>query len=208
MTSSLTAREQALFDWLVRYRDEHRQELSPSIREMVDAMGLKSPSGIQHRLKSLHKKGYIDWAREENDNRHRTRIRILKEPFRLPLVGAIAAGDLIDPFTDIVEYLDLSVISEQPQHFALRVVGDSMVGDFIIAGDIAVMRRVDDPENTSNGDIVAAQVAGSGTTLKRFYRQGNTIRLEPSNPAYEPIEIDADELQLQGVLVGIWRNVP
>jgi repressor LexA len=81
-----------------------------------------------------------------------------------------------------------------------------MIEDLIAEGDFVIMRPVPDPEQLKNGLIVAARVDGHGTTLKRFYRQGDRVTLKPANPKYEPIEVMATSVQVQGVLVGVWRN--
>lgn len=212
----LTRPQQELFDWLLEYMGE--QELCPSIREMVEAMGLKSTSGIQNRLKHLHEKRYILWLKEDKVNKKRTRIRILPtavpktsefgtkgiSPQQLPILGAIAAGNLVEPFTDYLEYLNLSELFLGAEYFALRVTGNSMIEDHIVDGDTVIMKKVTEPDSIRNGTIVAAMVEGE-TTLKRFLREGDRITLQPANPAYKSIVVNAEQLEVQGMLVGIWR---
>lgn len=196
---SLTEAQQQLYDWLVNYI--RTAQHAPSIRQMMRAMNLRSPAPIQSRLEHLRAKGYIDWT----EGKART-IRILNNSNGVPVLGAITAGALVEPFTDTVEHLDLSPLFCQLGNFALRVTGDSMIDDMITEGDVVIMRQVVDPEQLKNGLIVAAQVEGSGTTLKRFYRKSDRVILKPANPKYEPIEVAADSVQVQGVLVGIWRS--
>ena len=81
-----------------------------------------------------------------------------------------------------------------------------MIEDMIAEGDVVIMRPVPDPEELKNGLIVAARVEGHGTTLKRFYRKGERVTLKPANPKYRPIEVTAKSVQVQGVLVGVWRG--
>ena len=81
-----------------------------------------------------------------------------------------------------------------------------MIEDLIAEGDVVIMRPVPDPEQLKNGLIVAARVEGYGTTLKRFYRRGEQVTLKPANPKYQPIEVTANSVQVQGVLVGVWRG--
>ena len=196
----LTEAQQQLYDWLVDYI--HTSQHAPSIRQMMRAMNLRSPAPVQSRLEHLRSKGYIDWT----EGKART-IRILgNAPAGVPVLGAITAGGLVEPFTDAVEQLDLSPLFRQPGNFALRVIGDSMIEDLIAEGDVVIMRPVPDPEQLKNGLIVAARVEGHGTTLKRFYRQGERVTLKPSNPKYFPIEVMAKRVQVQGVLVGVWRG--
>jgi repressor LexA len=196
----LTEAQQELYEWLAEYIRTHQH--SPSIRQMMQAMNLKSPAPIQSRLEHLRTKGYIEWS----EGKART-IRILASPKQgVPILGAIAAGGLIEPFTDTVEQLDLVNLSFPPQTYALRVTGDSMIEDLITDGDLVFLRPVPEPNQLKNGTIVAARVDGFGTTLKRFYRQGDQVTLKPANPKYKPIEVKAIQVQVQGSLVAVWRS--
>jgi repressor LexA len=196
----LTEAQQQLYDWLVDYI--HTSQHAPSIRQMMRAMNLRSPAPVQSRLEHLRAKGYIDWT----EGKART-IRILGSAAGgVPVLGAIAAGGIVEPYTDAVEQLDLSPVFRQLGNFALRVIGDSMIEDLIAEGDVVIMRPVPEPEQLKNGAIVAARVEGYGTTLKHFYRKGEQVTLKPANPKYLPIEVTAKSVQVQGVLVGVWRN--
>ncbi|MBV9385524.1 MAG: repressor LexA [Chroococcidiopsidaceae cyanobacterium CP_BM_ER_R8_30] len=197
---SLTEAQQKLYDWLAEYIQQHQH--SPSIRQMMQAMNLRSPAPIQSRLDHLRNKGYIEWT----EGKART-IRILRSPRQgVPVLGAIAAGGLLEPFTDAVEQLDFSSLFLPPQTFALRVMGDSMIEDLIAEGDVVIMRPVPEPTHLKNGTIVAARVEGHGTTLKRFYRKGDRVTLKPANSKYNPIEVSAVQVQVQGALIGVWRE--
>ncbi len=201
----LTAAQQELYDWLVNYIDQYQH--APSIRQMMRAMNLKSPAPVQSRLEFLRAKGYIDWTPGQARTLRIVHARPEKSTTQtVPILGAIAAGGLIEPFTDAVEYLDLNRMMLQPQCFALRVTGDSMIDELITEGDIVIMRPVSDPSKLKNGTIVAALVEGQGTTLKRFFRQGRQVTLQPANPRYTPIQVAAHQVQVQGALVGVWRD--
>ncbi|WP_373541406.1 transcriptional repressor LexA [Chamaesiphon sp.] len=196
----LTKAQQQLYDWLVEYIREHQH--APSIRQMMQAMDLKSPAPIQSRLEHLRNKGFIGWA----EGKART-IKILKYAASgVPIFGTIAAGGLVEPFTDVTDKLDLSPIFHQSDYFALKVMGDSMIEDSIVEGDMAIMQPVKDSTDVKNGTIVAARIEGQGTTLKRYHRQGENITLQPANAKYKPIESAAHLVQLQGILVGVWRG--
>ncbi len=196
----LTKAQQELYDWLVDYIREHQH--APSIRQMMQAMDLKSPAPIQSRLEHLRNKGFIEWA----EGKART-IKILKYAVSgVPIFGTIAAGGLVEPFTDVIDKLDLSPIFHQSDYFALKVMGDSMIEDSIVEGDMAIMQPVKDSADVKNGTIVAARVEGQGTTLKRYHRHGENITLQPANPKYKPIESEAHLVQVQGVLIGVWRG--
>ncbi|MEB3358980.1 MAG: transcriptional repressor LexA [Synechococcales bacterium] len=196
----LTEAQRELYDWLVDYIRENQH--SPSIRQMMRAMGLKSPAPIQSRLEHLRNKRYIDWT----EGRART-IRLIDSVHQgVPIRGEIAAGGLIEPFTEDVERLDLAGIQLRPHDYALRVSGDSMIGAHIESGDIVIMRPVPEPDRLRNGTIVAARVEGHGNTLKYFYRNKNSVTLKAANPQYDPIEADAEQVSVQGRLIGVWRD--
>ncbi len=197
---TLTEAQQQLYNWLVDYVRTNQH--SPSIRQMMQAMQLKSPAPVQSRLEHLRAKGYIEWT----EGRART-IRISQSVRSgVPVLGAIAAGGLIEPFTDTVEQIDFMHQFVPPQTFALRVMGDSMIDEHITEGDLVLMRPVLEPDQLKNGTIVAAMVNGHGTTLKHFYRQGDRVTLKPANAKYKPIEVKAMEVQVQGALIGVWRG--
>ncbi|MBD1218693.1 MAG: repressor LexA [Aphanizomenon flos-aquae Clear-A1] len=196
----LTDPQRELYEWLVEYI--RLNQYSPSIRQMMEGMNLKSPAPIQSRLEHLRNKGYIGW----NEGRART-LRILHSVKQgVPILGTIAAGGLIEPFTDAVELMDLANLALPPQSYALRVAGDSMIEDLIADGDVVFLRPVAEPNQLKNGTIVAARVEGHGTTLKRFYRHDDLVTLKPANRNYLPIEVSATQVEVQGSLVGIWRN--
>lgn len=196
----LTPAQQELYDWLVEYIDT--AQYAPSIRQMMRGMNLKSPAPIQSRLERLRSKGYIDWT----EGKART-IRILhRKPQGIPVLGEIAAGGLVEPFTDVEEKLDLSSILKQPNCYALKVSGDSMIEDLIADGDTVIMRSVSPDEDVKNGEIVAARVEGHGTTLKRYYQRQEKVILKPSNRRYSPIEVMTNQVDIQGILIGVWRG--
>ncbi|MDX2231935.1 MAG: transcriptional repressor LexA [Leptolyngbyaceae cyanobacterium bins.349] len=197
---ALTEAQQELYDWLVEYIQNN--QYPPSIRQMMKAMGLKSPAPVQSRLEHLRSKGYIEWT----EGKART-IRMTQEARRgVPILGAIAAGSLVDAFPDTeVEYLDLAGLSLKPTYFALRVRGDSMVEAMIDSGDIVILKPVADPKTLKNGTIVAARVQDQ-TTLKYFHRKGSKVTLQPANKNYEPIEVPASQVEVQGALIHVWRD--
>lgn len=199
----LTKVQQELYDWLVDYIQEHQH--APSIRQMMQAMKLRSPAPIQSRLDHLRRKGYIDWE----TGQART-LKILNLPDEaenlIPILGEIAAGGLIEPFVEAGDFLDLQHCLTTPDSFALRVNGDSMIEEHIAEGDIVIMQPVMDAKRVKNGTIVAAHVSGQGTTLKRFYRKGSQVTLEAANAAYAPIKLPAAQVEVQGLLIGVWRD--
>lgn len=195
----LTTAQQELYDWLVEYIREHQH--SPSIRQMMRAMGLKSPAPIQSRLEHLKNKGYIEWS----EGKART-IRVREEARGLRILGTIAAGYVNEVFTDATERLDLTGLPIKTNDYALKVTGDSMIGEQICDGDVVIMRPIADPQGLREGTIVAARI-DSGTTLKSFYRRGNLVQLKPANPDYPVMEFPADAVEVQGRLIAVWRGL-
>ena len=134
---------------------------SPSIRQMMQAMGLKSPAPIQSRLKHLQEKGYISWQ----EGKART-MQIVDKIFDgVPIMGSVAAGGLIETYSDIYENLDISDVFKKKDVFALTVNGDSMIDACIADGDMVLMEPINDLYNLRNGTIVSAMVPDLGTTL-------------------------------------------
>ena len=199
----LTTAQQELYDWLADYIGTHRH--SPSIRQMMQAMGLRSPAPIQSRLRHLQQKGWITW--QEGQARTLQLLGDMVGAAGIPVLGAVAAGGLVTAFDDVQEHLDLAPVLETRGLFALTVNGDPMVDSHIADGDVVLMEPVQDPQRLRNGTVVSALVAGSGTTLKHFHRQGPTVVLEAANPAYQPIELPAEQVEVQGRLVAVWRQV-
>ncbi|QNI87814.1 transcriptional repressor LexA [Synechococcus sp. ROS8604] len=197
----LTTAQQELYDWLSDYIGSHRH--SPSIRQMMQAMGLRSPAPVQSRLRHLQQKGWLTWQ----EGQARTLQLLGDVASGIPVLGAVAAGGLVETFDDVQEHLDLAPVLETRGLFALTVNGDSMVDAHIADGDVVLMEPVQEPGRLRQGTIVSALVPGSGTTLKHFHLDGRVVRLEAANPAYAPIELPAEQVQVQGKLMAVWRQV-
>ena len=203
MPQQLTPAQRELYDWLAEYIASHRH--SPSIREMVEAMGLRSPAPIQSRLRHLQKKGWITW--QEGHARTLQLLAGNAGAAGIPVLGAVAAGGLIETFDDVEERLDLAPVLKKRGLFALTVHGDSMAGAHIAEGDVVLMEPVRDPTRLRDGTIISAVVPGSGTTLKHFHRQGDQVKLEAANVSYPPLILPADQVSVQGKLVAVWRQI-
>ena len=198
---NLTDAQNQLYIWIKDYMRDFQH--SPSIRQMMQAMGLKSPAPIQSRLKHLQEKGYISWQ----EGKARTMQIVDEIVDNVPIMGSVAAGGLIETYSDINENLDISEVLKKKNIFALTVNGDSMVDAYIADGDMVLMEPINDKYSLKNGTIVSAMVPGLGTTLKYFVKKGNKIYLEAANPAYDPIELNIDEVIFQGKLLAVWRKV-
>tara|TARA_B100000073_G_scaffold325457_1_gene309254 strand:+ start:319 stop:936 length:618 start_codon:yes stop_codon:yes gene_type:complete len=199
--NNLTDAQNELYKWIKNYMRDFQH--SPSIRQMMQAMGLKSPAPIQSRLKHLQEKGYISWQ----EGKARTMQIVDEITGGVPIMGSVAAGGLIETFSDVNENLDLSEILQKKDVFALTVNGDSMIDACIAHGDMVLMEPIKDTYSLKNGTIVSAMVPGLGTTLKYFVKRNNKIFLEAANPSYQPIELELDQVIIQGKLVAVWRKV-
>ena len=203
-SESLTNAQHELYEWIEKYINKFQH--SPSIRQMMQAMGLKSPAPIQSRLKHLQEKGFISWQ----EGKART-LKLLSDVASntntIPIMGSIAAGGLVETYSDLNEELDINDVLKKRDIFALTVNGDSMIDAFIADGDMVLMEPVREITSLKNGTIVSAMVPGSGTTLKYFFKKDKEIILEAANPNYEPIKIDCEQVTIQGKLLAVWRKI-
>ena len=199
--NNLSDAQNELYEWIKDYMRDFNH--SPSIRQMMQAMGLKSPAPIQSRLKHLQQKGFISWQ----EGKART-LQIVDEVLEgVPIMGSVAAGGLIETYSDVNENLDFSEILKKKNIFALTVNGDSMIDACIADGDMVLMEKITDAYSLRNGTIVSAMVPGLGTTLKYFFKKEGKIFLEAANSSYEPIKLNLDEVIIQGKLLAVWRRI-
>tara|TARA_B100000212_G_scaffold85300_1_gene62060 strand:+ start:2165 stop:2785 length:621 start_codon:yes stop_codon:yes gene_type:complete len=201
-SENLTNAQHELYEWIQDYINKFQH--SPSIRQMMQAMGLKSPAPIQSRLKHLQEKGFISWQ----EGKART-LKLLSDVANstIPIMGSIAAGGLVETYTELNEQLDIGEVLKKRDVFALTVNGDSMVDAFIADGDMVLMEPLKEMSSLKNGTIVSAMVPGSGTTLKYFFRKGREVILEAANPNYDPIKVDCEQVIIQGKLLAVWRKI-
>ena len=200
MGKELTTAQDQLLDWIKSYINDFHH--SPSIRQMMVGMGLKSPAPIQSRLKHLQEKGYISWQ----EGRART-LKLANEITEsIPVLGSVAAGGLVESYQDVREEIDFSEIIKRKGVFALTVNGDSMIDAYIADGDMVLMEPVLHQSSLRNGAIVSAMVPGLGTTLKYFFKKNDHIILEAANQNYEPIKLDMNDVSIQGKLFAVWRK--
>lgn len=176
----------------------------PAVREICEAVGLKSTSSVHAHLETLERSGYI----RRDPSKPRT-IEILDDEFNLlrrevvnvPLVGTVAAGQPILAQEHIENYIPIPAeYMPAEQSFMLRVKGESMIGAGILDGDCVLVKQT---ASASNGDIVVALVDDSAT-VKTFYREKDHIRLQPENDAMDPIIVH-DEASILGKVFGVFR---
>jgi repressor LexA len=196
----LTARQEQVLEFI---RASIRTNgYPPTVREICAALHLSSPSTVHAHLANLERLGFI--KRDPSKPRALDVVNDLRPAPPLPLVGQVAAGVPILAEENIEELIDVpAFLRRDDADFVLRVEGDSMADAGILSGDFIIVHS---QEQAENGAIVVALVGDEATT-KRFYRQGATVRLQPENELYEPIVVNADEVQLVGTVVGVLRRL-
>lgn len=173
------------------------QGYAPSVREICEAVGLKSPSTVHFHLKRLQERGLI----EKGDCKGRAIVlKDQRDRDRIPIVGCVAAGSPILAEESIEDYLAFDCQGREEEYFALRVRGESMLGAGILPRDLVVIRR---QQTAVNGEIVVA-LLGEEATVKRYSKRGDKIWLLPENDAYSPI--DGTEAQLLGKVAAVVRR--
>lgn len=196
----LTPRQQQVLEFI---RESVRANgYPPTVREICAALNLSSPSTVHAHLANLERLGLI--KRDPTKPRALDVVQDLRPRRPLPLVGRVAAGQPILAEENIEELIDVpAFLRRDDDDFVLRVQGDSMADAGIFNGDFIVVHSQDQAQN---GEIVVALVGDEATT-KRFYNEGRTVRLQPENELYEPIIVNADEVQLVGRVVGVLRQL-
>lgn len=192
----ISKKQTEVFNFIKSYIDENG--VAPSVREIAKAVGVSSPSTIQHHIVSLIDKGYL----EKGDANQKRTLKIAKRSNTaqyVPLLGTVTAGNPILAIESIEDYIPAPVGGGK-EHFALRVRGDSMINAAIENGDIVIVERTPVAEN---GDIVVALIEDEAT-VKRFYKENGHFRLQPENPDYEPIIVD--ELAVLGKVTALIRQ--
>jgi repressor LexA len=198
---AVTRRQKEVLDFLEAFVS--RNGYSPSFEEIARGMSLKSLATVHKHITNLEKKGMLDRVH----NRSRS-IDVLppgtktRSSLKLPLAGRIAAGSPVEAM-EASETISLADVVGNRDVFALEVRGDSMRDEHIINGDYVLVERT---KTARNGEIVVALVHGAETTLKRFYPEGNQVRLQPANLEMEPIYVPAAQVAIQGRVLGVLRK--
>jgi repressor LexA len=174
------------------------------VREIGDAFDIKS-SSVFHLLKELERKGYLE--RGELGARSlivKGRKRVPCGCEEVPIVGRIPAGRPVEAIEDETGRLHVNKeLLRGRGGFALQVVGDSMVDAGILDGDYVIISK---QETAEDGDVIVALIEDEAT-LKRFHREGNSVRLDPANRTMQPIHVRRGEFRIQGKVVGIQRHI-
>ena len=197
----LTKRQKEIFDFVCEYLE--RAGYAPSLEEIGERFGLSSVATVHKHVQNLVEKNLLRKAW----NRSRSIEVVRDEPapvsVEIPLLGRVAAGR---PIEAIAVPDTIAVPPEMVARrncFALRVAGDSMIDDHIVDGDVVVLESRKIPRG---GETVVALIRGEECTLKRFYQDGGKVRLVPANATLSPMEFPAEDVEVQGVVIGLVRN--
>ena len=207
----LTFQQEKLLKFIIDYQKQNN--VTPSFDEMKDGLDLKSKSGIHRIVSALEERGYI----KKLNNRARA-IEIIKNVnlidtengknknniISIPILGKIAAGLPIEAISDNTNYIELpETLLKKGEYFILNVEGDSMIEAGIFDGDQVVIRKAND---ANNGEIVVALIDNNEATLKRIFKRGEQVALQPENSNYKTVIYGPDRIQIQGVLKHLIRS--
>jgi repressor LexA len=206
---ALTRRQRQIYDFIAEF--VHSHGYSPSFEEIGAGLGLSSLATVHKHINNLQAKKLL--RRDYNRSRSidvlplppelASRARPLApDALELPLLGRIAAGKPIEQ-VETPETISLSDFTRAKNVYVLQVMGESMQDEHIVNGDYVLVEKT---ETARDGEIVVALVNGSETTLKRLYRAGPQVRLQPSNAAMQPIMVPAEAVQVQGRVVAVLRK--
>jgi repressor LexA len=234
MAEPLTDRQQKILSFIKRSIQE--QGYPPTIREIGEAFGIRSTNGVNDHLKALERKGYLLRGELKSralsvieggmpgpqpggrfpslSSSRKPQLAAVPETgqvVEVPVIGKVAAGAPILAQENVTDHVRIdSFLLGDPatarKVFALKVAGDSMIGDGILDGDYIFVRK---QLQATSGEIVVALIEDEAT-VKRYYPEGDRIRFQPSNPRLEPIYVNRDdfrETQIIGVVVGVYRRV-
>ena len=203
MPVTLYKRQKQIIDFVAQYIQTNGH--APTLQEIADAMGLSSLATVHEHIATLIRKGVL--------KKYEGSVRGLEivDPryadtgsgLELPILGFIAAGKPIEPYTDPNASLPVSpgLVSGKKRSFVLQVKGDSMVEEWILDGDYVL---IEEQESAQNGEIVVALLENGLATLKRFFKEATRVRLEPANSSMSPIY--ATNVRIQGKVVGVIRR--
>ena len=207
----LTFQQEKLLKFIINYQKQNN--VTPSFDEMKDGLDLKSKSGIHRIVSALEERGYI----KKLNNRARA-IEIIKNVnlidtengknknsiISIPILGKVAAGLPIEAISDNTNYIELpETLLKKGEYFILNVEGDSMIEAGIFDGDQVVIRKAND---ANNGEIVVALIDNNEATLKRIFKRGQQVALQPENSNYKTVIYGPDRIQIQGVLKHLIRS--
>jgi repressor LexA len=201
--SVLTRRQREVYECIRDFVAEHGY--APSLDEVGERLGLRSVATVHRHVELLVEKG---WVRKAANSSRSLEAVVERTPaatmLELPMLGCVAAGAPIEVFESAETFaVPAEMVRKRAETFVLRVRGDSMIDEQIRDGDHIVVERA---HEARKGEMVVALVRGNEATLKRLYRKGAKVVLEPANPAYRPLELPASEVEVRGIVRGLLRS--
>jgi repressor LexA len=198
----LTRRQKEILDFLGRHIE--RKGYAPTIEEIGEHFGLSSLATVHKHLTNLQEKGLIkrEWNRSRALELVPTEVKV--RAVELPLLGRVAAGTPIEAVSGTETIFVPEDMVGRKDTYVLQVKGDSMIDEHIRDGDYVI---VESRKTARDGEVVIALLNGERATLKKIFREGGgRIRLQPANARLKPIFVDQDDLQIQGVVIGVLRK--
>lgn len=197
----LTKRQREILDFLNEFIERHGY--APSLEEVGRRFGLSSLATVHKHLTNLQDKGFIRRAWNRSRSVELVPTRVGARAVDLPLLGTVSAGAPIEAVVSSETVAVPEDLVGKRETYALRVRGNSMIDEQIRDGDVVI---VEDRKTVNNGEMVIALLKDDEVTLKKFYRDNGRVRLQPANQAIRPLVVDADHVQIQGVVVGVLRR--
>jgi len=197
----LTKRQREILDYLQDFIQQHGY--APSLEEIGRRFGLSSLATVHKHLTNLQEKGFIKRAWNRSRSVEMIPTNSGGRAVDLPLLGYVAAGAPIEAVATSETIAVPEDLVGRRDTYVLRVRGNSMIDEQICDGDFVI---VEDRKSAQNGETVVALLSGSDVTLKKLYRENGRVRLQPANPTMQPIFVEPDQVQVQGVVVGVMRK--
>ena len=197
----LTKRQREILDYLNEFIEQHGY--APSLEEVGRRFGLSSLATVHKHLTNLQEKGFIKRTWNRSRSVELLQARPAGRAVELPLLGYVAAGAPIEAIATSETIAVPEALVGKRDTYVLKVRGDSMIDEQIRDGDFVI---VEDRKTADNGEMVIALLGGADVTLKKFYRENGHIRLQPANPVMQPLVVPSEQVQVQGVVIGVMRK--
>jgi repressor LexA len=197
----LTKRQREILDYLNDFIQQHGY--APSLEEIGRRFQLSSLATVHKHLTNLQEKGFIRRAWNRSRSVELVPTRTSGRSVELPLLGYVAAGQPIEAIAGSETIAVPDDLVGKRDTYVLRVRGESMIDEQIRDGDFVI---IEDRKTADNGEMVIALLKGHDVTLKKFYRENGHVRLQPANPTMKPLVVAADDVTIQGVVIGVMRK--
>ena len=197
----LTKRQREILDYLNQFIEQHGY--APSLEEVGRRFGLSSLATVHKHLTNLQEKGFIKRTWNRSRSVELLQARPAGRAVELPLLGYVAAGAPIEAIATSETIAVPEALVGKRDTYVLRVRGESMIDEQIRDGDYVI---VEDRKTAENGEMVIALLGNADVTLKKFYRENGHIRLQPANPVMQPLVVPSEQVQVQGVVIGVMRK--